>query len=36
MKSIGQTPKKEELDYLKAVLQCYAESLTNKDYTVMP
>ena len=36
MKSIGQTPKKEELDYLKAVLQRYAESLTNKDYTVMP
>lgn len=34
VKSIGNTPTKEETDFLKAVIQRYGESLTNRSYTV--
>ena len=34
VKSIDKTPTKENEDFLKAVLQCYAESLTNRSYTI--
>ena len=27
-------PQKQDIDFLKAVLQCYSESLTNKKYTI--
>lgn len=34
VKSIGSTPTKKETDFLKAVLQRYSESLTNKNHTI--
>ena len=33
VETVEGTPRKEDVDFLKAVLQSYAESLTNKRYT---
>ena len=34
VKSMGSTPTKGNEDFLKAVLQRYAESLTNRSYAI--
>lgn len=34
LKSIGNAPTNEDIDFLKAVLQRYAESLTTRKYTI--